>query len=110
MSDQAFSLFTLVLLSLTAAFFIARSFWELRIGLRLSGDGPSGFAGLRGRAHTTVADNRKLRAIVREHRRLAFSPGSEINPDLRRLYVYERWFRRCAWGGALLLIAALVLR
>lgn len=110
MSDDAFGLFSLGALVLTAVLFIGTSLYELRIGLFLSGVRELSIDGLRSRAGTTVEENRRLRAAVRDHRALAFTPGASIDPYLRRLYVRERWTRRGAWAAALLLMTSILTR
>lgn len=110
MSDHAFGLLTLGALVLTAVLFIGASLYDLRIGLFLSGVRELSVDGLRSRAGTTFEENRRLRAAVRDHRALAFTPGAGIDPYLRQLYVRERWVRRCAWAAALVLITSILTR
>lgn len=110
MSDHAFGLLTLGALVLAAVLFIGAALYELRIDLFLSGVRELSVNSLRSRAGMTPEENKRLRAAVRDHRALALTPGADIDPYLRHLYVRERWTRRCAWAAALLLITSILTR
>lgn len=106
MSETAFSIFSVGTLGATSACFIGAALMRFRISLLLLGVHRLSIAGVL--SHTSVLPEQAKQhdAEYRSNRALAFVPGSPLDPRLRRLYQGERWLRRSAWAGGLLLIAS----